>query len=152
MTPIEIKQGLYQKCLEWLETKIEIATRAMKDAQEAANSEEKSSAGDKYETGRAMSQNERDMYAKQLAECLKQKQLLLTTDITQNSPKILQGSLVFTESANYFICISAGNLLIENQSWFVVSPETPIAKLLWSKSEGDSFLLNGKTVYIRNVL
>jgi hypothetical protein len=151
MSPSEIKQELYHKCLNWLETKIEIATKAMKDAQESANSEEKSSAGDKYETGRAMSQNERDMYAKQLAECLKQKQLLLAIDLKQNLTKIISGALVFTDTTNYFISISAGNFFIENQSWFAVSPDTPIAKLLLGKVAGESFLLNGKTISIKNV-
>ena len=43
----------------------------MANAQESANAEEKSSAGDKYETGRAMMQIERDKAAQQLNESMK---------------------------------------------------------------------------------
>jgi hypothetical protein len=39
----------------------------MESAQQSANSEEKSSAGDKYETSRAMGHLEKDMHARQLA-------------------------------------------------------------------------------------
>ena len=147
----ELKNILYQKCLEWLENKIDIAGQAMKNAQEAANNEEKSSAGDKYETGRAMSQNERDMYARQLAECIRQKQLLLSTDISLNSDKVLPGSLVSTATANYFICISAGNLTIDGTTYFVVSPDTPVAKLLLGKQVGESFVFNWKEQKIHEV-
>ena len=51
-----------------LEEKMRDAELAMKAAQESANSNEKSSMGDKYETGRAMGQLERDMHAKRLSE------------------------------------------------------------------------------------
>jgi transcription elongation GreA/GreB family factor len=149
MTLEEIKHILYQKCLAWIENKIEISTKAMNDAQDSANSEEKSSAGDKYETGRAMSQNERDMYARQLAECLKQKQLLLSINPDQSSSIIVAGSLVRTEAANYFISISAGSFSIDNVTYFAVSIDTPVAKLLLGKKAGDSFVLNGKSILIR---
>jgi transcription elongation GreA/GreB family factor len=148
----EIKTILYQKCLDWLENKIIIATKAMKDAQDSANSEEKSSAGDKYETGRAMSQNERDMYARQLAECIKQKQVLLNTDISKKQERVSSGSLVVTEVATYFISISAGNMEVENNHYFVVSPDTPIAQLILTKKAGEDFIFNGKKTKIKEIV
>ena len=48
----------------------------MVNAQEAANEEGKSSVGDKYETGRAMMQIERDKAAQQLDEALKLKNII----------------------------------------------------------------------------
>ena len=48
----------------------------MVNAQQAANEEGKSSAGDKYETGRAMMQIERDKAAQQLDEALKLKNII----------------------------------------------------------------------------
>jgi hypothetical protein len=152
MDSAEIKNILYQKCLDWLENKIVIATKAMKDAQDSANSEEKSSAGDKYETGRAMSQNERDMYARQLAACIKQKQALLNTDITKKQERVMAGSLVVTDAATYFISISAGNIAVERNVYFVVSPDTPIAQLILNKKTGEEFIFNGKKNIIKEIL
>lgn len=147
-----IKSILYQRCLDWLDNKIAIATKAMKDAQDSANSEEKSSAGDKFETGRAMSQIERDMNARQLAECNKQKQIVLNTDIVKKQERVFLGALVITELASYFICISAGNIVVENVSYFAVSVDTPIAKLILNKKVGENFVVNGKKVRIKEIV
>lgn len=59
----------------------------MEGAQEAANSESKSSAGDKYETGRAMAQLERDRHAQLLAEAQKVERELTQLNIEYQLPK-----------------------------------------------------------------
>jgi transcription elongation GreA/GreB family factor len=148
----ELKSILYQRCLNWLDTKIAIATKAMQDAQDSANSEEKSSAGDKFETGRAMSQIERDMNARQLAECNKQKQIVLNTDIAKKQDHVSLGAVVKTETTSYFICISAGNIEVENASYFAVSVDTPIAKLILNKKIGEDFIVNGKRSVIKEIM
>ncbi|MFM7852135.1 MAG: 3-oxoacyl-ACP synthase, partial [Flammeovirgaceae bacterium] len=68
---IELKKLIYTACLRMIQERQHYSRLAMSSAQDAANAEEKSSAGDKYETGRAMAQIERDKAAMQLAEVLK---------------------------------------------------------------------------------
>lgn len=51
-----IKEHLYDHCLEYVNSNIETARKAIAAAQEAMESENKSTAGDKHETGRAMKQ------------------------------------------------------------------------------------------------
>ena len=65
---LALKKEILFRCISLVEKRIEAAIHAMHQAQEAANSEGKSSAGDKYETSRAMGQLDRDMNAKQVAE------------------------------------------------------------------------------------
>ena len=48
------KIELYQHCLSYVQNLIQQAQSGLKASQAAANSEEKSSAGDKFETNRAM--------------------------------------------------------------------------------------------------
>ena len=62
----ELKKLLIAHCTALLVQRITVSETAMKNAQESANSEDKSSAGDKYETSRAMGHLDRDMNAKQL--------------------------------------------------------------------------------------
>ena len=57
------KKQLYDLCQAVVQQRIDTARHAMTAAQESANEEGKSSAGDKYETGRAMAQIERDRHA-----------------------------------------------------------------------------------------
>ena len=52
------KDELYKKCVQIIENQILLAQQGIENAQQAANEETKSSAGDKYETTRAMMQIE----------------------------------------------------------------------------------------------
>ena len=65
------KEVLLTSCHEVIDQKLLLAKQTMEMAQESANEENKSSVGDKYETGRAMAQQERDKAAVQLTELQK---------------------------------------------------------------------------------
>ncbi|MGB0982308.1 MAG: 3-oxoacyl-ACP synthase [Winogradskyella sp.] len=110
------------------------------DLQNALQSETKSSAGDKHETGRAMLQLEREKAGRQLAELEKQKQILQNINATTQHQNIVLGSVVKTTQANYFIAVSAGKIVIDNTSYYAISAATPIAKLLLSKQAGDTIV------------
>ena len=137
---------MLQQCYRWVEEKIANARTAMNDAQEAANQEEKNSAGDKYETGRAMAQNERDQAAQQLDEALQLKKILDQTDTRLHHAKAVLGSIVITNQQNFFLSISAGVLKVEDREYMAVSLQSPIGKLLSQTPAGSSFSLN-KRVY-----
>ena len=64
----QLKEQLWVQCQKIVEHRLATAQQAMDAAQQSANQEEKSSAGDKYETGRAMAQLERDKAATQVEE------------------------------------------------------------------------------------
>ena len=57
------KPALHALCHAFIEQRIAAARTAMQAAQESSSSETKSSAGDKYETGREMANAERDRNA-----------------------------------------------------------------------------------------
>ena len=73
---IVFKNKLKHFCTSIIEQRVEAAKRAIASAQQSANSEQKSSVGDKYETARAMAHLEKDMNARQLAENLKELAIL----------------------------------------------------------------------------
>ena len=70
------KQQLYTKCQDFLNGRLEVIQSKILDIQNSLQSETKSSAGDKHETGRAMLQLEREKTGHQLAEIQKQKGIL----------------------------------------------------------------------------
>ncbi|MCV9388037.1 3-oxoacyl-ACP synthase [Reichenbachiella ulvae] len=145
------KELLFRACMDVLEQKIAIAKDGMQAAQDSANNETKSSAGDKYETGRAMSQNERDMYAKQLAELQHQYKMLKSIDPKKKLDRIETGAWVTTESAEFFISIGLGLVKWELQSIMAISPVSPIAQQLLGKGEGDSYSWMNKDFKILKV-
>lgn len=124
----------------------------MNTAQAAANAEEKSSAGDKYETTRAMMQIERDKAAEQLEEGLKLKRVAESIKPQINNTRIGLGSLIMTDSVHFYIAISAGKVEIDDQSFLTVSAQAPIALDLLKLKPGDCFLFNKQKLIIREIV
>src|ERR1700761_8776247 len=94
---LAFKQRLKQWGLDLIGQRIATANESMTQAQEAANNEEKSSAGDKYETGRAMGHLQKDMHARQLAEALKEKAALHAIPVEPLSPEGRPGAYLQAE-------------------------------------------------------
>lgn len=145
------KLVLHQKCLEIVENNISTIKLALHEAQEAANNETKSSAGDKHETGRAMAQLETEKLSAQLNDALNQKQLIAKINSNLQSKQITIGSLVYTTNGIFYIVISLGKIDINNETIYAISPQSPIGKLLLTKKEKDSFSLNGKMYVIEKI-
>lgn len=146
-----IKAALFVRCQQYVQQRIDNARQAMEAAQEAANSESKSSAGDKYETGRAMAQLERDRHAQLLAEARKIENELTRLNIDKTYEAVQPGSLVVTSRGTYFISISAGKLTIDQADYFAVSAVSPIAMALAGRRVGQSATFNNMTFEVVEV-
>lgn len=139
-----LKQQLYEGCRIYVEERINFLTESIHNIQLSANEETKSSAGDKYETGRAMAQLEIERHQLQLTEVLKMKEALARIPVGESSQLIQPGSLVFTSRGNFYIAINAGQLAIPGQSFFSVSPTSPIAQKLIGLKVQNAFTLNNQ--------
>ncbi|CCH55665.1 hypothetical protein BN8_04943 [Fibrisoma limi BUZ 3] len=146
-----VKLRLFAQCQTYVEQRIETAQKAMEAAQESANSESKSSAGDKYETGRAMAQIERDRHAQQLAEALKVKKELEQLSVEKPVTTVQPGSLVTTSRGAFFLSISAGKITLDGVDYFAISPASPIGSKLLGKAPGDELTFNTVTYRILEI-
>ena len=147
-----IKQQLHSRCLTYIEERIKGASQAIQFAQGSANEETKSSAGDKYETGRAMAQLEIEKNNMQLVEAQKLKQTLLQLDSTKVSETVHAGSLVITNQGRYYVSVPAGQFAIDGENYFAVSPSSPIARILLGLKVGDLASFNKKEFIVQSVL
>ena len=138
-------------CQQQIQEKIERARQGMQQAQEASNQDTKSSAGDKYETGRAMAQLEKDKYARQLAELMKSSRVLSEVEFVPAEDKARIGSLVETSMGSFYLAVSLGKAEISSKSFFLVSGASPIGRQLIGKSCGDTFVFNGRSVAVTAV-
>lgn len=116
----------------------------------ASNNDTKSSMGDKYETGREMLQQEINNLQTQLNEVLKQQDFLKTIPV-KISEKAEKGAIVKTEKGFFYISISLGEIIFENQKIICISPESPLAKAMHGKSETETFFLNNIPQKIENI-
>ena len=149
---ISIKDQLHKKCIAIVDDKIKVQEKAFSDIQNALLSETKSSAGDKHETGRAMLQIEREKIGRQLSELARIQTVLQKIETTTVSPVISLGSVVYTSQHQYFIAASLGEMTLENDSFYCISPQTPIGKILLSKRKGDLVNFNGTSIEILEVV
>lgn len=138
-------------CQNYVQKRIDTARQAMEAAQEAANSESKSSAGDKYETGRAMAQLERDRHAQLLAEAVKIERELKQLAIEKSYETVQPGSVAVTSRGLFFISIGAGKMTLDGVDYFAVSAASPIGSLLAGHRVGDAVTFNKMVYQIQEV-
>lgn len=145
-----LKKELIALCHTAIDNKIIECTSAIALARESSKEETKSSAGDKYETARAMIQQEIDKFSLQLQDAESQKARLSTLPQT-NDLVIRNGSLVITNHGNFFIAISIGQLVVDNKNYFAISAASPIGSMLLNKRRGDTFQFRGNEYIIEMV-
>jgi transcription elongation GreA/GreB family factor len=149
--PIILKEKLLAAVKAIVEQRMQNAWEAMQAAQASANEEGKSSAGDKYETARAMGQLDREMYGRQYQQAQQERAALERIDPDKQPPQITFGSLVQTDTNWYFVAVSVGIVPCDGQKVIVVSPQSPVGQQLMGKTVGDSVLLQGKKTAILGV-
>jgi hypothetical protein len=147
-----LKKDLYTLCVNYVKARIETAKQAIDDAQQSASEETKSSAGDKYETGREMMQQETDRNQAQLNEANKLLIALNQINVDSSSLSATLGSLVITDNGKFYLSISAGALNLTGEGYFAVSPASPIGGKLLGSITGDEFNLNGKLYKVKEVI
>lgn len=151
MDKYEIKETLLDEVEGLIYQKIAVFQKMMNDAQDSANNETKSSAGDKFETGRAMMHMERDKNAQQLSEARKLELFLSQIKSDKMFDRVAFGSVVQTDFGNYFISIAAGRIVVDEKKYFAISPQAPLAKELMQKQKGDMITFNDKSIKILDV-
>lgn len=149
---MNLKEKLYLACNDFLYERHKVVINRIQSIQESLNSETKSSAGDKHETGRAMLQLELEKAGNQLL-AIEQQQKVLKRISVQNSTDVVRlGSVVETDKKKFYLAISVGQLVVENQTYYGVAAASPIGKLLIGKRVGDEITFNNITYSIKNVL
>lgn len=137
------RSKVYQACLQVLEDRIAQAELALENAREAVREDTKSSAGDKYETTRERLQQDIRGHQTQLAESQKMRFHLEQLKKSTPGKTIQAGTLVKTNLNEIFLAVSIGWIEVNDKRLIVLSPESPIGRLLLGKSVGDRFTLNG---------
>jgi transcription elongation GreA/GreB family factor len=147
----ELKEQLHNACVAYVRQRIQAATEAIEQAQQAQTDDTKSSAGDKYETGREMAQQESNRNMAQLAEANKLMVALNRISTSSISTNADAGSVVTTNNGNFYLSVSAGTIGVAGNNYFAVSTASPIGLKIKGKKAGEQFNLNGKEYGITSV-
>ena len=137
-----VKEQLHEECKQFLDSRFLAVKGRIENIQESLQSETKSSAGDKHETGRAMLQLEREKAGNQLKDIQVQQERFSKVNIHSKSNVVSLGSLVKTNLATYFIAISVGKIVMNDITYFAISPSSPIGQMLLGTVVGEEFVFN----------
>lgn len=146
-----IKKELIEACETYVEVKLQSLQKAIDDLEAALKLETKCSMGDKYETGRAMLHLEFEKLAGQYQEFKKLRKTVGMIPAGRIQTTVSFGSVVKTSQTNYFIAIPAGEIVVKGEKYYAVGANAPIAKILVSKSAGDTVPFNGRDMKIEQV-
>ncbi len=105
--------------------------------QQGANSDTKSTAGDKHETARAMAQLDVEMLSKQLGEINKSIEVLKRIPLKNTSSTVQPGSVVETSIGTFYLSVGLGNIQVDGKTIMAISTESPMAKAIMGKRAGD---------------
>ena len=148
---MKLKSHLLLLCRKIIQERLRVAEEVITAAQASANEESKSSAGDKYETGRAMAQLEIEKASGQLAEARKLIMSLDQITVGETSDVIRLGSLVYTNQGNYFLSIPVGELVVEGISYYALSPASPLGAGLVGQRAGAAVRVNQREIKVSRV-
>ena len=133
----ELKRLLYNHCREYIDGLLNVATTGIAEAQEAARQEGKSSAGDKFETHRAMMHLQLEGFIRRLEVAKVLDRELQSISYTLTVDKIKSGALVETDRGWYFVAVSAPPLKLGSIRYVCLSSDAPIYRALANKGAGD---------------
>ena len=149
--PPNFRPAVFAALKTLLDERMHTAHAAMQAAQASANEEGKSSAGDKYETARAMGQLDRDMHARQYETARQERQLLDRLADVPPADRVVPGSLVRTSAGWFVLAVSAGRLAVDGQEVIAVSAQSPVGAALLGKRVGEGFVFLKKNAEVLQI-
>jgi hypothetical protein len=146
------KVEIHETILKLLTNSIVHATKDYELAKESRDSDTKSSAGDKFETGREMMQREMDKISASIDQSKNQLNFLSKINLNRPYSTVDLGCLIITDQGIYYISIGLGKVEINAEIIYAISLDSPIGQLFKGKRVGDILEFRGKTLKINHLL
>ncbi|MHC8949948.1 GreA/GreB family elongation factor [Sphingobacterium hungaricum] len=146
-----IKEKLKQICLDLTEKRIQEIEVGIASAQEAIFSDTKNSAGDKYETSREMLQQDLTRFENQLS--LAKEDYAVLSNLESSPNKLIGlGSLIETDQGFFYIAVGIGKVMLDDATYYAISPQSPLAKEFLGKKKGNKVNFNQKEFSVKEIL
>ncbi len=147
----EFKAGLKKEALDSLQQKKEELQTQLLALQEAASTDTKSSAGDKYETGRESIRQSRTLLEKQW-QTLAQWESAVQKLSVEPAFIVREGALVVLDIGWVWVSASFGKMVFRSLEIQGVSSASPLVQALKGKRKGETAFFRGKAIEVRGVM
>ncbi|MCB9246586.1 MAG: hypothetical protein H6606_09170 [Flavobacteriales bacterium] len=131
------KKQVHEAVSSLIEERIRDQKEVIDNLQEAANSEDKNTAGDKHEVAKAQMQWEVEKANKHMTNLMHMKQLLVKIDPKDAHHVVETGSLVRTDHGFFYISVSVGKVMVNHEPIMCMSGLTPLAQAFMGHKADD---------------
>lgn len=138
---MKVKEQLLELCNRHVNKRIKDYKNEIDLIKESIESNDKVS-NDPDDSGNSKLHEDLEKNLGYLNDAFKSKEALSLIRPNATNTTIVLGSIVITDSLNFFISTSVGKLDVNGDIYFAISLLSPIGQLLKSKTSGDSFNFN----------
>lgn len=142
MNHLQFKQQIYQHCEAIITERLQTIQHNLEQLMDSKQNETKSSAGDKYETGMAMIQNEEDLYKRQLANTQQIQSQFQKIDASKTCETVVPGALIKLPAGWFYMGAAMGKIHINGTDVFCISLQSPIGGALKNHQLNDKVYFN----------
>ena len=141
----EFKANVYQTAINQLKEKETLLATERKNIIESILEDEKSSAGDKYETGRETMTQDLNTIEGRIKQGKADLDELYRLQTIKESPASVQEGALIKLGADWFlIAVSIGAVKVGDAKVFLMSRNSPLGELLIGKKKHDQVNFRGK--------
>lgn len=146
----DTKSALLSKAQQTLREQIKDIQHQLAELQNSSEVEEKSSAGDKYETHQEMIHQSRDILEKRLSSSRTMLNQLNAVPVKELN-KVQEGALVKLPMGNIWVSVPMGKVVLEGKDFQLVSQDSPLIQALWEMKKGESGNFRGNSITISEI-
>ncbi|MFY8213283.1 MAG: hypothetical protein ACOVKJ_02395 [Flavobacterium sp.] len=146
-----VKQQIHFRYTQMVQDKIDVCKDLISGLTEGAQNDAKGSAGDKHETALSMMHLEQEKSNQKLLEFYAQSAVLAKINPLEKSKTVTLGSLVRVNQLLLFLSTALPKIVVENETVFAVSSQSPLGSQIHGKTVGYCFEMNGKSYTIHTV-
>lgn len=145
------KSDIHAACMAKQQTKIKELQNAIDKVQESIIGEDNSTAGNKFETARAMGQEELDRLNQTINIAHREMTLLSNISPKKVCDSVQLGALITTDKKMMYLCVGLGKIEIGKDTVFSISSASPIGQQLMGKKKGTEVIFGGNKEKIVSV-
>jgi len=139
------KEEVFKQAVLILKTRIQELKEERKAISDGILEDDKSSAGDKFETGREMlTQDLRQVESQITSNTNLLDEIYRVQSVKSQSPNVREGSLIRLAGEYFLIAAAVGKITVNEQGVYFISAASPLAQSVMGKGSGDKVLFKGK--------
>ncbi len=145
------KSEIYAACIQQQQQKLKELQNAIDKVQESIVGEDNSTAGNKFETARAMGQEELDRLNQTMNHAIRDMNILNQIDSEKPCDSAQLGALIETTRKKMYMSVGLGKITLDKETVFAISASSPIGQQLMGLEAGEMVSFAGKRETIKSI-